>query len=579
MMNRLRITGLVAILALAPFSASAQVADTKVLSDQILPKDTYLYISVPSVQEMKANFQDSSLNDLWNDPAMQDFKDEVSRAFETELQEGMLQIQEAVGLTVEEMMQIPEGEVSLAMCAGPSNTMGFAFFLDYGDNEEALQEALRRATDALSSQERLVSADTSFDGTEITMFEVSYPGKAPTPLAKEFGWFLKDQRMVFSNRLRVMESILQNWDGESDDTFVTNDTYAYVLETCSRSPEKALSKIYVDPIGLVKKLITTGSLGQQASAQGGMLLGFLPMLGLEQMKGMGAVSEPGEGDFETITRSVFFVDQPPMALMRAMQLGEISSTPPEWVKEDVHGYVATSWKLDEAYTAIEALVDPFIGGPGTLKKRMDAMARQSPEIHPKDDVIDQLTGEIQILLAPGESATTGDQTLIAMGVRDATRMNNTLMKISDVLGMESREFRGATIFEADGPDQMVQLSTINNVMLFSVGTSLLEQVLRNDSDIRPLSETDAFQRIAEHLPANALSVQFSRPAEQYRPVYEMLRDGTAAEQLPGMDDIFEKIDFTTLPPFQTVSQYIHPTGGYTVEDEKGWYMESFQLRD
>ena len=116
-------------------------------------------------------------------------------------------------------------------------------------------------------------------------------------------------------------------------------------------------------------------------------------------------------------------------------------------------------------------------------------------------------------------------------------------------------------------------------LLFSVGGAMLEQVLRNDSDMRPLAESDEYKRVAQHYPSNALSVQFSRPAEQYRSMYEMLRSGTAAEQFPGMDEIFEEIDFTTLPPFETLSKYIHPTGGYTVKDDNGVFMEAFQLKD
>ena len=82
--------------------AAAQTADTKVLSNQILPKDTYFYMSVPSVQEMKATFEDSSAGRMWADPALEEFKAELNNALSGEVSDAFSKIHDAIGLTVEE---------------------------------------------------------------------------------------------------------------------------------------------------------------------------------------------------------------------------------------------------------------------------------------------------------------------------------------------------------------------------------------------------------------------------------------------------------------------------------------------
>ena len=170
--------------------------------------------------------------------------------------------------------------------------------------------------------------------------------------------------------------------------------------------------------------------------------------------------------------------------------------------------------------------------------------------------------------------------LLALGVKDETAAGGVLAKIADAAGMEERVYRGATIYEIDGPNnQAAKVTVSEGRMLFCVGGALLDQVLQNDSDMRPLAESDDFKKVAQHFPSDALSIQFSRPAEQYRGIYEMLRSGSAAEQFPGMDEVFEKIDFTTLPPFESVSKYIKPTGGFSKADDNGMYMEAFQLKD
>jgi hypothetical protein len=143
---------------------------------------------------------------------------------------------------------------------------------------------------------------------------------------------------------------------------------------------------------------------------------------------------------------------------------------------------------------------------------------------------------------------------------------------------ETRELEGATIYEVDpGNGAKFAFTVANNQFLVGVGGAQLEQAVRNDDDIRPLAETDEFKAVAENFEEGALAVVYSQPAEGYRRLYNMLRDGKAAEQFPGMDELFSKIDFTKLPPFEVVEKYLAPAGGYWIGDENGVLMESFSL--
>lgn len=565
--------------ALPTFAQTA--TESKVLSDQILPQDTYLYVSVPNVTAMVDFFKSSSMGQLYNDPALDDFKQEVESAIDGNVREGLIRFQENVGLSLQEVLDIPTGEVSLAFSAGPANSVGLVFFLDYGDSEPQLVQLLNRITEQLDGQDRLERVEKSFDGTAITMFNVQYNNRpAPTPLAKEFGWFLRDQRMVFSNRLELLEGVLQNWDGTESNSLKTNESFSYIMSKCQTADQAALTVAYFDPIGLFTKLVQTGSLGE-ASMGAGMALGFLPALGLNQLKGMGMVSQPGTGDFETVSRSVVYVDQPPTGLMQMFQLDHAQKTPPSWIKQNTTAYVAANWKIQEAYSALESVIDMFAGA-GTTATQLDRIAERDPGIHLKNDVVDRLTGDMQLVTAPGDNPELpGDQLLMSLGVRDTEAVRNLLARVAGDAGMQSREFRGNELFEIDGPTpgQSFSLTVAEGRLLFSMGSSLMEQVLRNDSDVRPLAETEDYQKVSAFFPANAVVVQFSRPAETYRTFYDMLKSGEIANNFPGNQDWLERIDFTTLPSFDVISKYIKPTGGYTVNDENGSFTEAFQLKD
>lgn len=560
--------------------AAAQTADTKVLSNQILPKDTYFYMSVPSVENMKSTFEESSAGRLWEDPALEEFKAELNSAFADEVDDSFSKIHDAIGLTVEELMAIPTGEATVAISKA-SNKMGVILFLDYGSHEAEVRSLLDKAAGALNNVNDLESSDIEHDGTELTMYKITNEVAKKTPLAKEFGWFLKDERLVISNSSALMKSALDNWQGDSEKSLVHNDVYAYIMEKCESSPGAGLMTTYVDPVGLFTALVETGSLGQQGMVAS-MAIGSFQAFGINQLKGFGSSGEMGGKEFEGVSRAFLYCEQPPLGAMQVFQLDTVDVVPPAWVKDNVSAWAATKWKAGEAYTAVETLVDMFQGA-GAFEGVVDGLANQGPGIHIKNDIIDQLDGKLQIVVAPADRASKAqsDDMLFVVGLKDNEKFANLLNKITSEPGFpgETREINGATVYEIEPPNgQKISFTVANSQLLVSVGGSQLEQALRDNDDLRPLSESDDFKEVSQHFQEGALAVTFSRPASQYRRVYDMVRDGDAAENFPGMEDLFSKIDFSKLPSFDVIEKYMAPTGGFWVGDENGVLMETFSLK-
>ncbi len=560
--------------------AAAQTADTKVLSNQILPKDTYFYMSVPSVEEMKSTFQESSAGRLWEDPALEEFKAEMKSAFAGEVADSFSKIHDAVGLTVEELMAIPTGEATVAISKA-SNKLGVILFLDYGSHESEVRSLLEKAAGALNNVNDLESSDMEHDGTELTMYKITNEISKTTPLAKEFGWFLKDERLVISNSSALMKSTLDNWEGDSEKSLVHNDVYAYIMEKCESSPGAGLMTTFVDPVGLFTALVETGSLGQQGMVAS-MAIGSFQAFGINQLKGFGSSGEMGGEEFEGVSRAFLYCEQPLQGAMQVFQLDKVDVVPPSWVKDNVSAWAATKWKAGEAYAAVETMVDMFQGA-GAFDGMVEGFANQEPGIHIKNDIIEQLDGKLQLVVAPADRASKAqtDDMLFVVGLKDNEKFANLLNKITSEPGFpgETREINGATVYEIEPPTgQKIAFTVANSQLLVSIGGNQLEQALRSNDDLRPLSESDDFKEVAEHFQEGALAVTFSRPALQYRRMYDMVRDGDAAENFPGMEDLFSKIDFSKLPSFDVIEKYMAPTGGFWVGDENGVLMETFSLK-
>ena len=97
-MYRALLTGVLTVSTILATVFTAQAQTGRVLSDQILPKQTFLYVSFPSVTTLKNHFAESSIGQMWNDPALDAFKAEVDNAFSSELNEGLVQVEEVLDL-------------------------------------------------------------------------------------------------------------------------------------------------------------------------------------------------------------------------------------------------------------------------------------------------------------------------------------------------------------------------------------------------------------------------------------------------------------------------------------------------
>lgn len=574
-MNSARLFHLILPLTVLTAAAVSVQAQDSVYSDQVLPEDTYLHLTIKSVEDAKSQFAESSFGQLINDPALADFRAELNNAFAGPVSQVVADVEAQLDMTVDEILAIPSGEVSMSI-SGAGNHIGLVLHVAIGDSEEQVLRLLEMAEQALSQVPQLEQSVEEFDGTQITLYQVQE--KVPTPLVKEFGWFLRDGHLVICSSQRVMEALLSSWGGTASESLSTNEKYTHILNRLETEQGSADSIFYMDPIGLLTKLSQTGSFGE-AQFIASMAVAQLPLLGLNQLQAFGAVTEQGDGEFEMVSRAMVYADQPPAALMRAFMLQPVNAQPPTWVKEDAVLYMATSWQVEEAYSAIEELVDGF-QGPGALEKIVDQASESGPGVHIKADLIDQLTGELHVVGGGVDTATGTNEMLFAVGIQDPSAFEDVLARVSDEPGFPAtiRDFRGFTLYEISETGASVGITVANGSLLIAVGEQILEQVLRNDDDIRPLAESEEFQQISQHFPSEVVAVNFSRPAEQYRSLYEMLQSGDAAEQFPGMDELFSQIDFSTLPPYDTISKYLAPAGGFTVNDENGYVSEGFSLR-
>ncbi len=85
-------------------------------SAQVLPSDVYIYFSIPSVKELKARWDKTQFSQIQKDPAFGDFVGELEKLFEKASQE----LEKETKLKLQELLDIPTGEVSVAVLKPPA---------------------------------------------------------------------------------------------------------------------------------------------------------------------------------------------------------------------------------------------------------------------------------------------------------------------------------------------------------------------------------------------------------------------------------------------------------------------------
>ena len=104
----------------AVFSPVARAADEDNYAEHLLPPETLLFFSIPSVPDLVEQCQDSTLGQLWAEPKLQPFlksiKSKVQEAFKEHV-EGEL------GVSLDELLDLPQGEFTIAILEKPARKL------------------------------------------------------------------------------------------------------------------------------------------------------------------------------------------------------------------------------------------------------------------------------------------------------------------------------------------------------------------------------------------------------------------------------------------------------------------------
>ena len=547
-------------------SAQAWAADSRPVGEQLLPQEVLLFFSIPSIPELKERMGSSLFGEMLQDPELQPFIDGVKEKIE----EASEEMKDKSGVSLDTLLEIPQGEITFAVLELPPRKLAMVLLIDYGDNKDTMDKLLDHLESALKDQGGDVSAEEVGDAT-IRNFTFEQEEENPF---NQFAYFDQDNYLVMASDPEALKAVLERWDGESDDTLAEQDVFHYIMEKCASDDREPVLKWFFNPIGLTQSVV--GMLQAQVP-QAGLVLGFMPILGLDKFKAMGGAGDVGVEDYDSLSKTVIYVDQPTSGLLNLFQFPAADLSPPKWVPADAAAYTAVNWDVAGAYAAVENLVDQF-QGPGAFSRLVDEASEDGPGIHIKKDFIDQLSGQIHVVMEPQEEFGGSPPILFAMDVKSTSKMAGVLAKAakSDDFPGSSREFEGTTVYDIDAPNsgQSISIAVADKHLIVSTDTSLLENALRPSSGGESLSDDPLYKKLADKFPKKMSMMSFQNGNSQLKAIYDLVKSGNLPDMPPEVSDLISK-----LPDYEVLEKYLRAQASYTIPDKKGAYGVSFTLKE
>ncbi len=581
----------VALTALWLFPAAA-VAE-RPATTKLLPEKTLAYVCVPNTGELVEKFKAASMGRMLQDEKLKPF---VGQLYGSAAQ-AFGQIQDRVGLPLDELLAVPQGEICLAVLPVEKSTPCFFLMMDVGDRLTSAQKLLDRADEELQNAGANKETETVGD-VKINVYTMPQGG------VNTLVQFQRDGTIVLGTNLPVARQLLQRWDGGEGAGLSENKNFTSIYSRCKGTKDEHPQVVwYVDPIELAKAIMGNSTAGRLG-------LAILPALGLDGLKGVGGSIILATEEFDAINHIHVLLDTPRSGVVKAAALGSGDTTPEPFIPADVTSYMTVHFDFETAFKEVAKLFNSF-RGENALQNEAQNRIGERLGVEFEKDLLGALDGRVTYATWIEKPVRFNSQTnLVAIKLKDATAAKETLTKIlgkfENIYKKES--YGGVTYYEFEAPQpprpsgaegqaslelrtQERCLAILGDYLIGADSVKCLQQAIITHSDVsKSLANELDFKLIASKINRHSAGtkpgmITFSRPEESMRMFYDLANaDNTRrtlasqAENNRFFKSLNDALKDNPLPPFTVLAQYLAPTGGMLTNDETGFHYMSFGLR-
>jgi hypothetical protein len=574
------------------FAASGvtQVRADRPSAPHLLPERTVAYVRVSDTQELIEKFRETALGRITQDPQIQPLIGQLYGS----AAEAFSRIEEQVGLPLNKLLAIPQGEICLALVSPEQGQPALVVLLEVQDQLPSARKLLDRMEEEMTRNGAVKTTENIGD-VQLTILD------QPNRRNNRVMHFEKDGVIAFVTNKDLAVEVLGVWTGESKDvkTLADNTKFTAIMKrSAGTKDERPQLSWFVDPIELFRTAVR-GNAGAQ------LALAFLNPLGLDGLQGIGGSVIMGTEEFDTIAHIHVLLDNPRRGVIELFALGAGDSTPEVWVPNDVASYTTLHWDVETTYTTFAKLYNEF-RGEGALEADVKQRISDPLGVEFEKDLLQAIDGRITYVTWMEKPARLNSQTnMLAIKLKDTKTFQNTF---NALVGRYENVFTktlfgGVTYYQAPSPQNPNAqenpllrrpepcLAILGDYLLLTDSSQFLHQAILTKSDAsRSLANELDYKLIASKISRQVGGnkpgmVSFNRPEVGMRALYDLATAETTRDRLSSQAEsngffraINDALRDNPLPPFSVLQQYLAPGGGMLTNDETGFHYTSFTLR-
>jgi hypothetical protein len=585
----------------------------------LLPDDTMVVITVPSMAKARTAYAQSPQIQLWNDPAMKPFREKFTTKLKTDVLEPL---EKELNIKFADYEELAQGQLTLALVrngwtGGTNPEPALIVLLDSGSKAEQLTKNLtdlRKKWSESGKQTRVEKIrDIEFSVLSLSADDLSAPFKnvfggsdsdkednetdtdEPPKPAKKEDLFIGQSGsvLILGDNLKVIEKVLAKLAGGQVPALAEQSGF----ETANRKLfREAVAYGWVDAKGFIDALIAQAK--EEEDPDGPTFFPsvdkILPVLGLKALR-TAAFSLQVEVSGSTVE---FFIGVPASeraGLLKIVAVEAKEAGPPPFVPAEVTKYQRVRLDLAKAWAELESMIAKI--APGGINPLEIAMANvgkdKDPNFDFKKTLLAGLGDDIVTYQKPPKGTSllelNSPPSLTLFGSPDPEKLVLALKAVVTMLPppysssseVKEREFLGRKIYtlappQVEGveiPGGGTHFASSGNYLAIARDPAMVEEFIRSgESPGKSLRERSGLLDAAQKVGGTGTGwFGFTDESQQMKLTLEVMRksDGDADEPagislnpfnpLSGQFQMKDWFDLSLLPEFSQIAKYFYMT--------------------